>query len=142
MIRIWCLAALLNFSPVQAGGITVSDAFVPLAPKTAMAHAAYMSVTNDGVETQTLISVTAPAYAMAHLHETIEKDGVARMSALPRLELTPGETVTLQPGGMHVMLMKPKMTVGLGDTVELELVFDSGDTVSVSAEVVRLHGSS
>lgn len=123
------------------GDITITDAFVPLAPKGVMAHAAYMNVTNAGKVTRSMVGVTAPDYAMAHIHLSSEKDGVATMMSMEQLDIKPGQTVVLEPGGLHVMLMKPVAPLELGGTVTLEVQFANGETMAVSADVVEYNGS-
>ena len=125
-----------------AGDITIADAFVPLAPKGVMAHAAYLDVTNIGDTTRSIVGVSASNYAMAHIHQSLEKDGVATMMAMHQLDIKPGQTVVLEPGDLHIMLMKPATPLVLGATVAFDLHFANGETMSVSAEVVRLDASS
>lgn len=135
-------ATLLCPTLGMAEGITITNAFVPLAPKGAMAHAAYMQVTNKGDTTRSIIGVSAPNYTMAHLHESPVQDGIARMTSLQQLDIAPGQTVVLEPGGRHVMLMKPSAPHRLGGAVALDVQFANGETLSITAEVVRRDGSS
>lgn len=141
MIRLFALVMAL--CPVAAfAEVKVTNAYVPLAPKGVMAHAAYMELTNTGAETRSLIGLTAKAYAMSHLHQSADVDGIATMTAMHQLDIKPGQTVTLAPGGLHVMLMQPSAPLAQGATVALQLNFANGETVSVDAKVVRLDGSS
>lgn len=117
----------------------VVKATVPLAPPTAMAHAAYFEITNTGDRARHLIGVSAPGYAMVHMHLSEEKDGVATMSSVDLVELAPGQTVVFAHGGLHVMLMRPDGPLAEGDTVELGLEFADGETVPVVAEVAKPH---
>ena len=135
-------AALLAPTLGYAGDITISDAVVPLAPKGVMAHAAYMEVTNTGEVTRSIIGVSASDYAMAHIHQSLEKDGVATMMSMHQLDIKPGQTVIFKPGGMHVMLMKPSAPLELGGSVEFEVEFANGETLPITATVDRLDGSS
>ena len=79
---------------------------------------------------------------MSHLHQSADVDGIATMTAMHQLDIKPGQTITLAPGGLHVMLMQPRAPLSLGGTVALELNFANGETVLVDATVVRLDGSS
>ena len=141
-MRATALAFAICPSLLLAGDTSASNAYVPLTPKGVMVHSAYMELTNSGTETRSLIAFKAPGYAMAHLHQSVEKDGIATMSAMHQLDIQPGQTVSLKPGGMHVMLMKPKASVRLGETVELALEFANGEKLFVMASVVRLNASS
>ncbi len=134
-------ATLLSPAFALAGDITIANAIVPLAPKSAMAHAAYMELTNTGDTTRSIIGVTAPNYAMAHLHQSQDTNGIATMTSIDQLDIQPGQTLRLEPGGLHVMLMKPAVPLALGDTVIFEVQFASGDTMTVAADVLRFGGS-
>ncbi len=135
------IAAVFCPSIGFAGDITINDAFVPMAPKGVMAHAAYMKVTNSGKTIRSLIGVKAPNYAMAHIHQSMEKEGVATMMSMHQLDIKPGQTVVLEPGGLHVMLMKPSAPLELGGTVALEVEFANGETKTVTAEIIQPNGS-
>jgi len=138
MIRILalCLAALPG---VAQSEVLASDAWVPLAPPKTMAHAGYMTLTNTGDTTRSLIGVASDSYAMAHLHRSEIKDGVATMSAMHQIDIEPGQSVVFEHGGLHVMLMRPAAPPSLGDEVTIELQFADGDVLPVAAKVMK-HG--
>jgi len=54
------------------------------------------------------------------------------------LEIKPGETVTLAPGGFHVMLVTLKHPLETGQTVKATLKFDKAGTVDVDYPVVAI----
>ncbi|MGB3247217.1 MAG: copper chaperone PCu(A)C [Sulfitobacter sp.] len=118
-----------------AEGIKVENAYVPLAPPSAMSHVAYMTLENAGETTRSLIGVSAAGYSMTHLHESKETDGVAVMSMLYQLDIAPGQSVALKPGSFHVMLMRPEAPIALGDGVALTLNFANGEEIAVTAIV-------
>ena len=106
-----------------------------------MAHAAYMTLTNSGDATKSLIGVSADGYAMAHIHKTEIVNDVVSMASVDLIELAPGKAVTLESGGLHIMLMKPAAAIAEGDMVSLTLEFDDGTTQNVSAMVMNMkHG--
>ncbi|KUP91298.1 copper chaperone PCu(A)C [Tritonibacter horizontis] len=127
--------ALLWATSAFAQQLRVEAAYVPLAPPGVMTHAAYMTLANAGTAPLRLVGVTAAGYAMAHLHASAEQDGVATMAMLHQLEIAPGQTIALAPGGLHIMLMHPDRTLQAGDTVELVLSFADGTSQSVTATV-------
>lgn len=135
MFRPLVLAAMLMPLPALADGIMVVDAWVPAAPPTAMAHAAYVTLQNDGTEPRVLTGVSAAGYAMSHLHESRETDGVATMTMLHQIEIPPGAVLTMKTGGLHIMLMRPEAPIAEGDLVTLSLTFTNGETVTVDAPV-------
>ena len=91
--------------------------------------AAYLSLTNNSGEAIRISRVASPQYESVQLHETRLEDGVARMRAIPVLEIATGETVTLERGGKHLMLMRP---TGSSDTVSLQ--FLDGDDLLLTVD--------
>jgi copper(I)-binding protein len=61
---------------------------------------------------------------------------------VPRLELPPGKTVELKPGGYHMMLVDLKRPLKKGDLVPIRLKVELSDktvkTIQVMAEVREL----
>jgi len=139
------LALALSVLPAlaSAGDLTVDHPMVPLAPPGSMAHAAFFTITNTGDTSRSLIGVTAPGYHMAHIHQSEEINGVATMQAMHQVDIAPGQSVTFEHGGLHIMLMHPAAPLAEGAEVPLELKFANGETLFVTATVMRMmHGSS
>lgn len=129
------ILALCLSTTVHAEGVVISDAYIPIAPPAAKAHAAYMTIANEGTGTRKLISVTAKGYHMAHLHMTVKKDGVSSMASMHHMSIEPGQEIVLTPGKMHIMLMKPMKSLKEGNKVKLMLNFANGETFPVIAVV-------
>jgi copper(I)-binding protein len=91
--------------------------------------AAYLSLTNHTDETIRISRVVSTQYESVQLHESIVKDGVARMRAIPVLEIPAGETIILKRGGKHLMLMHPT-----GATESVSLQFLDGDNLVLAVE--------
>lgn len=99
--------------------------------------ALYMVIENRRPEDDALIGVTiAPDVAtMAMIHQTIVENDVARMQETPSLTVLANGSVSLEPGGYHVMLMGVQRDLTVGESVQVMLVFQSGRTVEVTAIV-------
>ncbi len=91
--------------------------------------AAYLELTNNTDEVIRITRVASPQYEAVHLHESIVEDGVARMRAIPVLEIPARQTVTLERGGKHLMLMRPTAST---ETVSLQ--FLDGDNLLLSVD--------
>ncbi len=136
------IATLVAPVIASAEGLAIKSPFIPAAPPSAMAHAAYMTLSNEGAEARQLIGVTAEGYMMAHIHLSSEKDGVATMTGVDVIEIASGQSVVFERGGLHVMLMRPMAPKSVGESVGLVLEFADGTTQSVSVPVMPLdHGS-
>ncbi|MEM1402856.1 MAG: copper chaperone PCu(A)C [Pseudomonadota bacterium] len=112
-----------SFSASAQSLLTVDGAWVRAMPPTQKMTAAYATITNASEGPITLSGVES-TIGDASLHETTVEDGQSRMRALPKLQLEPGESAELAPGGMHIMLMGLSRAPREGEAVELCLVLD------------------
>ena len=121
------LAALLLSTPVLAhsvakGSIEIIHPNIPQPATGAMAAAGYMGISNRGDHPDRLIGVETPAAQQAMLHQsTVDADGVATMAHVEALEIPAGETVVLEPGGYHIMLMDLQAPVQAGSVIPVTL---------------------
>lgn len=106
---------------------------IPKPAASAKSAAGYMAIANSGAEADRLIAVETPFAKSAQVHTTeTGADGVARMIHLPDgVEIPAGDTVVLEPGGMHIMLMGLTRTLTKGDMVAATLVFEHAGPVAV-----------
>ena len=66
--------------------------------------AGYFVLHNNGSEAIRIVAASSPEFASVSLHESIVTDGLSHMEAIATLEVAAGESVTLEPGGKHLML--------------------------------------
>jgi copper(I)-binding protein len=92
--------------------------------------AGYARIENPCHDPAALTGARSAAFADVSLHETTIVDGVSRMRPVPRLALAPGRVVTMQPGGLHLMLMQPTDALKAGDHVAIDFTLDDGRTLS------------
>lgn len=137
MIRIFSLIAALAFAtPVLAHGFKVGDLIIahPYSHETlptARSGIGYLTLMNNGTEADRLIEVRSP-FPKATLHETVLENDVARMISVDGIEIPPGGTVKLEPGGKHIMFMGlDGDPLEVGDTFTVTLVFEKAGTVEI-----------
>jgi hypothetical protein len=128
---------------VVRGDIAVYGAYVR-EPATDTA-AAYFTVRNLGEQADTILAVSSPVAASAMLHDIGKKAPTAdqgmdsgSMVPTPTVEISPGQTITLQPGAGHLMLEGVSGSLAPGSTVNLILVLDRAGTITVKAPVIGL----
>jgi periplasmic copper chaperone A len=119
----------------SAGGLQISNPWVRATPKGATVGAGYLTITNKGAESDRLIGGSAAPASRFEVHTTVIENGVARMRPVSGLEIKPGETVELSPGGMHVMFVGLKQPLQQGQTVKGTLVFEKAGTVAIEFAV-------
>jgi copper(I)-binding protein len=122
-----------NQQPTAA--ITVDEAWIR--PALASGNtAAYMSIANHTDTPITLTSITADFAGIVQIHQTVVENDIAHMQHIENgMRIGAGETLNLQPGGYHVMMMNVQQALNEGDKVSLGLTFDNGETMTVEAEV-------
>jgi copper(I)-binding protein len=89
---------------------------------------AFATIENHTDHDVTLVGGSAEIANMVEVHEVIMMDGEMKMQAKEGgILIKAGESVTLEPGGLHVMLMGLKEAILEGDEVTLTLDFDGYD---------------
>ena len=130
-------AVLLAASATAQGQVEARAAWARATVQGQTTAGAYMQITSS--ERASLVGVESPAAAGAEIHETRMEGKVMRMRALSRLELFPGKTVELKPGGHHIMLLELKRPLKKGEVVPIRLRLEMKDksvrTLEVRAEV-------
>jgi copper(I)-binding protein len=73
-----------------------------------------------------IVSASSPAFAEVSVHETRVIDGVNRMRELEQLRIAPDGEAVLKPGGMHLMLMRPRAPLSEGSKVVVAFKLQDG----------------
>lgn len=116
-------------SPGQDISIEINDGWVRATEKSGADEmsAAFAEITNNGTADVTLVSASTDAAMMTQIHEVVMVDGKMTMREKDGGILIPaGETVILEPGGLHLMLMGLNQALLEGDDIDLSLGFDVG----------------
>ena len=130
-LRLAAIAAALLIAPAladarghDAGPLSVDHAWVKAPPTAAPTAAGYLTVTNHGKTADRLLGGSSPGVQAVQPHSMSMAGGVMRMRALPDgWAIAPGATLTLAPGGDHLMLIGPKRPLRPGDRLPVTLRF-------------------
>ncbi len=101
--------------------------------------AGYMVLENTGDTDVVVTGAASPACGMLMLHKSEDSSGMAMMMDVPNVTVPAHGSVTLAPGGYHLMCMQPDMKVG--DTVKMTLMLQGGASVVVVTPVYGAQGS-
>jgi len=143
MFRFICAAALAVTLAIPAlaadytaGSLKISAPWARATPKGAQVGGGYMTITNNGSTPDRLISGASGISSSFEVHEMSMDGGVMKMRMLKDgLEIKPGETVTLKPGGYHIMFMGLKDQLKQGDTFKSTLEFAKAGKVDVEFNI-------
>lgn len=115
--------------------IRIDDPWVQAAPPNVKVMAAYLEISNHGEKPETLVNISSPVFDQIGIHRSVMHGNMAHMEHLKELNIPPHASVTLKPGGMHLMLMNAKKPLHVGDSVPMALSFKNGSKVAVTAAV-------
>jgi copper(I)-binding protein len=106
-------------------------------PPGAGAGGGFVTLTNHGDGDDMLIGATSPVTERVEIH-IMEMDGdVMRMAPLPGgIELPAGGSVTLAPGGLHLMLMELDSPIVEGEPVPVTLEFQHAEPMEIQLRVL------
>jgi len=138
MIQLAALAFLTTIGTAASADMQIADIRAFETAPTAMAGGGFMQITNTCSTDDRLVAVEAD-FPRVELHShDFDSDGIARMIHLEDgIAIPAGETVTLEPGGLHVMFMGLRGNpLVAGETVDATLIFEEAGPVPVTFDVV------
>jgi periplasmic copper chaperone A len=134
----------------ESGAVEVDGAWARTSPMGVDVGAMYLEVTSPTDDRLVAVTVSPEVAARTEIHETVMADaattegtmagddsemGAMTMQQVPYLDLPADETVTLEPGGYHVMMLSLPTPLAAGQTFDATLVFETADPLTVAVEV-------
>ncbi|HEX7074914.1 MAG TPA: copper chaperone PCu(A)C [Hyphomicrobiaceae bacterium] len=128
------LMGSLAFAQGSSDGIAVSEAWLRATPGGVKTGAAYLTISDTGPGDR-LVAAKSDVAERVELHNHVHENGVMKMRRVDAIEIPAGETVTLAPGGYHLMLFDLKHPLKAGEKVQLTLEFEKAGEIPVTASV-------
>ena len=123
MKRIAFALASLSLAAAAHAQVTLTDPWVRVTVPQQKATGLFMHI--DATQDVRLVSGQSPVAGVVEIHEMVMDGDVMKMRHMPAgLEIAKGRTMSLKPGGYHVMLMDLKQQIKGGDTVPVTLTFE------------------
>lgn len=127
----------------KVGSLVIEAPWMRATPGGAKVAGGYLKVTNAGTEPDRLVGGSLPMAGEVEVHEMTMSGDVMKMRRLPDgLEIKPGQTVELKPGGNHLMFMGLREGLKAGQQVKGTLVFQKAGTVEVEFRVTPIGAQS
>ncbi len=106
------LTGLLSSCSNESGPpLVATDLELTAAMPGTSTSAAYLTLTNNSDELIRITKVSSPQYGLIEIHESTVEDNIARMRQIDELEINPHQSVRLQRGGIHLMMMRPMANI-------------------------------
>lgn len=126
----------------KVGKLVVTAPWVRATPKGAPVGGGYLKITNTGSEPDRLVGGSLEGAARFEVHEMTMDKGIMRMRRMAKgLEIKPGQTVALKPGGYHLMFIGLKQQLEQGDAVKGTLQFEKAGRLDVTYQVGAIAAS-
>ena len=118
-----------------ASDIVVEESWAPTTIGQSKTGVAYMTIVNHGEAPDRLVGASSPAAGKVELHMSDFDGGIARMRAMPDMDLKPHQPVSLKPGGLHLMLFDLRAPLAAGGQIPITLIFEKAGAIEVSVNV-------
>jgi periplasmic copper chaperone A len=126
------LATAASANDYKIGALEIQRPWARATPKGARTAAGYVAIKNTGTARDRLTGGSLAGAGGAQVHEMRMDGGVMKMRPMPDgIEIRPGETVELKPGGFHLMFTDLKARLVKGQSVKGTLTFANAGTVDV-----------
>jgi periplasmic copper chaperone A len=128
--------AFAQHAAQPAGGVTVEVPWARATPPAAKAGGVFMDLANGTGQPDRLVAARSDLAERVELHTHIKDGDIMRMREVEGgVPVPAGQTVRLQPGGLHVMLMGLKQPLAAGTSFPLTLTFEKAGQVRIDVPV-------
>lgn len=136
MVRvIMTVIAVLACAAAPAGeSIRLEQPWIRMLPGD-LPLAGYFELVNASNAPAVLVGAESPEFGGVMMHRSVSEGGTARMEHVDAVEVPAGGSVRFAPGGYHLMLMKRRSALAVGDRVPITLRFADGSHLSADFEV-------
>ncbi len=122
---------------VKVGSLEITNLWARATPPKAPTGAGYLTITNHGGEADTLTAVSTPAAETSELHIMKVKNGIMSMHQVEGgIKIPVGKTVTLAPGGYHLMFITLKGPLKDGGKLPVTLTFAKAGKVDTFLHIM------
>ena len=124
--------AMAMQEPIVIGDLTITQAWARATPPGAVTGAGYLTITSSGAADDRLMSIDAPFAEIAEVHEMVmEGDRMMMRPVADGLVIPAGETVVLQPGGLHLMFVELAEGFVQDTMIPVTLSFETAGTIEI-----------
>lgn len=119
-----CVLVFACAPPNEPVQLAFEDAWVRVMPPGSKMTAGFGRLVNRGADEIIITAWSSDDFGDVSLHRTVTEDGISRMRSVSQLNISPGSEQVLEPGGFHLMLMRPVLSER--QTVRLDVQLSDG----------------
>ena len=133
------LCLLLSITDNALGNIIIENSWVRAAAPGTKVMAAYMTIVNNSVKPieMDIEKIISKGFKKTEVHKSSHND-MMTMEKIDTLIIKPNESLVLEPGGLHFMLINPEKVPEKNTAVEMLIFFKQGketEVIRIEAEV-------
>jgi hypothetical protein len=133
------LCLLLLITDRALGNIIIENSWVRAAPPKTKVMAAYMTIENHSLKAieMDIKNVISKGFTKTELHKS-SHNGMMTMEKIETIIIKPNESLILEPGGLHFMLINPETVPQKNTEVEMLIFFkneNETEVIRIEAEV-------
>lgn len=127
---------------ITVGDIAITQPWARATPPAAVTGAGYLTITNNGATDDRLLAFDTAQANIAEVHEmSMANDRMVMRPLEDGLPIPAGETVVLQPGGYHLMMIELTDAIVEGTPVTVTLTFEVAGAVTFDLMVYPIGSS-
>ncbi len=128
-------AACHREAAISATTFELHDAWIRATPDSGSTTAAYIRFVNGTADTVWVSRFSSDDANRVELHQSSDIAGEMHMTMHDSLAVAPNHTITMRPGGYHLMLIGVTHALVPGTMVRIVMHLSNGAVVSTSARV-------
>ncbi len=136
------LSGMASAHEYRAGELHIDHPWSRAMPPVSPTGAAYLIIENQGSRADRLLGAETPAAAYTELHEHVHADGLMKMQQIEQVVVEPGQRISFEPGGYHIMLFNLQQPLVAGERFPLTLRFEHAGEIEVEVAVEDQDGPS
>jgi periplasmic copper chaperone A len=139
MLAIMAQAPLSYASDYKIGNLVIVQPWSRATPATAKVGGGYVVISNTGSDEDTLLAAETEVSQRTEFHSMSMNGDVMKMAKVAEpLVVKPGQSISFEPGGLHIMLLDLKAGLKQGQTFKGTLSFERAGTVEVEFLVGKI----
>jgi copper(I)-binding protein len=115
--------------------LTIESAWAAPTPAGVDVSAGYLTITNQTATNDRLLFATSPRAERVEIHEMTMDGTVMQMRPIDTLVAPAGESVSLGPGGAHLMFYGVTQPFVSDENIPVELTFEMAGVIAVDIPV-------
>ena len=137
-ISVLSLFSGILFAATAAENMMIVDPYVRAVPPGQTVSACFMQLKNNSSMAHAIVKASSDVAKVVELHTHTHENGMMMMRQVEKMDIPANGETTLQPGGLHIMLIGLHNELKLDQKVSITLEFEDGSEKQIEAPVRKI----